>query len=158
MALIFQIAIGLVLGAILLSVFPILIVSAIKLLGNMLKGIGFALLGLIGILCLYGLFYLVWFYSIEYIPKGILVTLMILSIAALLICFVYAIIMKISIPEYVWVFGAILILLSIMVISLAWKQYQALGSLGNQLNYTAPFYVFLAILAISGIMNHKKKP
>lgn len=163
--LIIQIALGIVLGVILLSVLPYVICVAYIALKNIAVGVGSFVLVVGGTILLYGLFYLGWYIATAYVPKIILVVSTIVSVVSLVGLGGIAIKQKIPIPGNIWFLSVLLAGLSILVFTSAYESYKKYGVLGNELNYVAPFFVFLAVLGWSalllfnkGQLGHASKP
>jgi len=156
MSLVVQIALGIVLGSILLAIFPIAIVAIYSTLRTIFVGVGAAALASIGTILLYGIFYIGWYVTTQYVPKPILIIATIFSVVSLLASAVFAIKNKVSVPKSIWFYSSILLAVSLLVFNTAWETYSKYGVLGNELNFVSPFFILLSTMAWAGLLIQKK--
>lgn len=154
--LIIQVALGVVLGVLLLALLPYVLYAAYVALKNIAIGVGSTILVLGGTLILYVLFFLGWYVATAYIPKTILAVTTIVSVLSLLGLAGVAIKQRVPVPGSIWFFSVVLLGVSMLVFSSAYESYQKYSELGNELNNVAPFFFFLAVLGWSVMLLFKK--
>ena len=156
MILVLQIAVGIVLGAIMLVLLPVALNALFYVGKNTIIGAGSVALVFGGVLLTYTIFYCVWYYTVNTFPRPILVTMSLASIVVMIYSTILTIKIDMPISSAIAIFAMVLFILFILVFASAWDNFKNYGEVGDTIVYVSPLYMFLASLSLSRVLIYKR--